>query len=283
MSSQKLCFIMMYDVFGVQRKGIGIIMQYQKDEAETVAGTQVEEGAGTGSAEHLFAPAHWFKPGRGPRYLQLHRHISAAILSGDLAPGDHLPPERDLAEMADISRVTVRKSVAQLVTDGLIEQRQGVGSFVRGPTARLQQSLSSLVSFTENMANRGMTSSSEVLTRGLFVPSHAELLTLGLSAGDRVARIRRLRSADGMPVALEQSALPRDILPDPERVGTSLYQLWRENGQAPTRAIQRVSVQRGHDARAYTLVAFGGAGGLHACRLAEVLGMTRVLVPVYGG
>lgn len=52
---------------------------------------------------------------------------------------------------------------------------------------------------------------------------------------------------------------------------------------AMARAIQRVSVQRGHDARAYTLVAFGGAGGLHACRLAEALGMTRVLVPVYGG
>ena len=52
---------------------------------------------------------------------------------------------------------------------------------------------------------------------------------------------------------------------------------------AMARAIQRVSVQRGHDARAYTLVAFGGAGGLHACRLADVLGMTRVLVPVYGG
>ncbi len=52
---------------------------------------------------------------------------------------------------------------------------------------------------------------------------------------------------------------------------------------AMARAIQRVSVQRGHDARAYTLVAFGGAGGLHACRLAELLGMTRVLVPVYGG
>jgi len=52
---------------------------------------------------------------------------------------------------------------------------------------------------------------------------------------------------------------------------------------AMARAIQRVSVQRGYDARAYTLVAFGGAGGLHACRLADLLGMTRVLIPVHGG
>ncbi len=52
---------------------------------------------------------------------------------------------------------------------------------------------------------------------------------------------------------------------------------------AMARAIQRVSVQRGHDARGYTLVAFGGAGGLHACRLAELLGMPRVLLPVNSG
>ncbi|MEM6257708.1 MAG: hydantoinase/oxoprolinase family protein [Planctomycetota bacterium] len=52
---------------------------------------------------------------------------------------------------------------------------------------------------------------------------------------------------------------------------------------AMARAIQRVSVQRGHDARAHTLVAFGGAGGLHACRLAQLLGMKRVLIPVHGG
>lgn len=52
---------------------------------------------------------------------------------------------------------------------------------------------------------------------------------------------------------------------------------------AMARAVQRVSVQRGHDARRFTLVAFGGAGGLHACRLAQVLGMPRVLVPLHGG
>lgn len=52
---------------------------------------------------------------------------------------------------------------------------------------------------------------------------------------------------------------------------------------AMARAVQRVSVQRGHDARRFTLIAFGGAGGLHACRLAQMLGMSRVLVPLHGG
>lgn len=188
-----------------------------------------------------FAPEDWYKPGGGPRYLQLHRHISAAITSGALAPDDQLPPERELAELADVSRVTVRKAVAQLVSDGLVEQRRGAGSFVRSPGRRLEQSLSSLVSFTENMRARGMSSTSVVLRQGLFAPNPQEMMTLGLSTHDQVARIDRLRHAGDGPMALELSSLPQDILPHPERVSTSLYAELRKTGTAPTRAIQRVT------------------------------------------
>lgn len=188
-----------------------------------------------------FDSSDWYRPGRGPRYQQLHRHITAAIQSGRLAPDDQLPPERELAELADISRVTVRKAVAQLVADGLIEQRQGAGSFVRSAAPKLEQSLSSLVSFTENMQARGMASSSVVLSQGLFPPNPDEMIALGLSSYDKVARINRLRSAGGVPMALEYSSLPRDILPDPSRVRTSLYQVLRQTSQAPSRAIQRVT------------------------------------------
>jgi GntR family transcriptional regulator len=188
----------------------------------------------------IFAPAVWFREGRGPRYAQLYRHIVSAIQSGELAPDSQLPPERDLAEIAEVSRVTVRKAVAQLVDEGLVDQRRGAGSFVRGQGPKLEQSLSSLISFTENMLARGRTSSSEVLSRGLFPPTPDESMTLGLRTIDRVSRLERLRSADGVPMALEMSSLPEDILPDPEAVGTSLYQYLRGEGRAPTRAIQRV-------------------------------------------
>lgn len=189
----------------------------------------------------LFHPNAWFRLGRGPRYQQLQRHISAAVLSGDLAPDDQLPPERELAELAQISRVTVRKAVTLLVADGLIEQRQGAGSFVRSAAPKLEQSLSSLVSFTENMSVRGMTSTSTVLSRGIFAPSPQEILALGLSSRDRVTRIKRLRQTDDAPMAVELSSLPQDILPRPDDVQTSLYAVLRKNGCAPTRAIQRVT------------------------------------------
>lgn len=152
-----------------------------------------------------------------------------------------LPPERDLAELADVSRVTVRKAVARLVEEGLVEQRRGAGTFVRPPMPKLEHKLSALVSFTEYMRQRGKASTSQILRRGLFPPVPDEQMALGLSGGDLVARVDRLRSADGMAMALEWSSLPQDILPDPERVETSLYDVLRARGNAPIRAVQRIT------------------------------------------
>lgn len=191
--------------------------------------------------DEFYALETWLQMGRGPRYQQLYRHINAAILSGQLAADDQIPSERDIARLADISRVTVRKAITQLVADGLIEQRRGAGSFVSQAGPKLKQSLSSLVSFTENMLARGITSSSVVLAAELALPTPNETVALGLSSNIRVARIGRLRSAGGVPMALERSTLPEDILPEPKLVKTSLYAILRASGQAPTRAIQRVS------------------------------------------
>ena len=184
---------------------------------------------------------NWLHQGKGPRYKQLCRHIGGLVAAGTLQPDDQLPAEREIAEIAQVSRVTVRKAIAELVSDGLIEQRQGAGSFVRGGGEKFEQSLSSLVSFTENLQARGIVSTSEVLLKGVFRPTPAEAMVFGLSAHHQVARIHRLRRGDGLPMALEHSSLPEDILPRPDKIQTSLYDLLRARGKAPTRAIQRVT------------------------------------------
>ena len=189
----------------------------------------------------LFSPERWFRAGRGPRYEQLYLHIAAAISSGILEPQAQIPPERDLADLAQVSRVTVRQAVAHLVSDGVLEQRLGAGTFVKPQPQRLEQSLSRLISFTEHMQQRGKASTSIILQRGLFPPHPEEQMALGLPSSDRVARIERLRSADGLPMAVEWSSLPEDILPDPDLVQTSLYAVLRATGLAPARAVQRVT------------------------------------------
>lgn len=187
------------------------------------------------------ARSRWYRDGGGPRYLQLARFVTDLIRSGELPAGAQLPAERELADLAGVSRVTVRKAIAELVVTDLVEQRQGAGTFVREQGERFKQSLSSLVSFTENLEARGIASSSKVLQKGLFRPSTAEAAILGLSSSQLVARIHRLRSGDNLPMALEYSTIPEDILPRPDKLQRSLYALLRERGTAPTRAIQRVS------------------------------------------
>ncbi|MCK0143897.1 GntR family transcriptional regulator [Aliiroseovarius sp. F20344] len=186
-------------------------------------------------------PQGWLGQRSGPRYVQLRRRLEDAIDKGILPPDSSLPPEREIAEITDLSRVTVRKAIQELVKLGVVEQRQGSGSFVRAPVARVEQSLSHLTSFTEDMKRRGLETTSRWLERGVFIPSPEEVLTLGLAAGDSVARIYRLREAGGQPMALERASLPLDILPNPIEVSRSLYEVLEQNGNRPVRAVQKIS------------------------------------------
>lgn len=180
-------------------------------------------------------------PGGGPLYLRLRRAIEDAVKTGLISAGDALPSERDIATIADVSRVTVRKAVQHLVADGILIQRHGSGTFVAPPVERVEQSLSSLTSFTEDMERRGKALRSEWLDRGLYHPSPEETVILGLSASEQVARVARLRIANDTPLAIERAALSASVLPDPGAISSSLYEKLDETGHRPVRAIQRIA------------------------------------------
>lgn len=211
----------------------------------------------------LFGDSPVILPAGGPLYLQLRRWIEDAIKRGAIKPGDALPSERDLAIRADVSRVTVRKAVQQLVEDGVLVQRHGSGTFVAPPPQRVEQSLSQLTSFTEDMARRGMAVRAEWLDRGLYHPSPDETIILGLSGGEQVARIARLRLNDDMPLAIERASLSSSVLPDPSAIGDSLYKHLERFGTRPVRAIQRIRAADIAGADAHLLQVPAGSAGLH--------------------
>ncbi|WP_204115315.1 GntR family transcriptional regulator [Shimia biformata] len=211
----------------------------------------------------FLAPDQWLDQHGGPRYVQLRSRLEAAIDAGILPPNSSLPPEREIADITELSRVTVRKAIQELVGKGLVEQRQGSGSFVREAVRRVEQSLSHLTSFTQDMANRGMETTSKWLERGIFEPSADEIATLGLKEGDQVARIYRLREAGGLPMALERAALPLDILPNPIEVTTSLYEVLETLGNRPVRAAQKISAVNLEAPEAALLGVPEGSAGLN--------------------
>lgn len=175
--------------------------------------------------------------GRGSLYQRLRRGLRDAIERGLLKPEDPLPPERDLATDLAVSRITVRKAVDALVDEGLLIRRQGAGTFVAG---RVEKQFSKLSSFSEDMETRGRVATSEWLLRAEGAVTPDESLTLGLSPGSRVYRFHRLRLADAMPMAIEQSTIPGFALNNVDAVGDSLYAALEATGNRPARALQRL-------------------------------------------
>lgn len=172
-----------------------------------------------------------------PLYLQVRNGLARLIREGHFGHDDALPSERALAEQLGISRVTTRKAIDALAGDGLILRRQGSGNYV---APLLEQPLTRLTSFTEELTQRGFVPSSRWIKRGLAVALPEEMVAFSLSPGARVARLERVRLADQTPMALESSALPVDVLPDPEAVQSSLYTFLADRRQTPVRALQHI-------------------------------------------
>ncbi len=172
-----------------------------------------------------------------PLYLQLKAALEERIRTGALSPGQALPSERRLAEMLGVSRLTVRRALDELVAGGVLTRRQGSGTYV---TPRVEQPLSVLSGFSEDMRARGMVPGSRWIKRERGQASPTEAMTLSLAPGEPVVRLLRVRTADGRPMAVEHAVLPARFLPDPGAVGESLYAVLREQGFAPGRALERI-------------------------------------------
>jgi GntR family transcriptional regulator len=174
---------------------------------------------------------------RLPLYQQLQRALRQAIESHVLGPDDALPPERDLATDFSVSRITVRKAIHGLVSEGMLVRRQGSGTFVR---ARVEKNFSKLTSFSEDMRARGRNPRSVWLRKSAGTVTPEEALMLRASSGTPVYRFHRIRFADDAPMALEYATILATCLPSLDAVESSLYAALERAGNRPVRALQRL-------------------------------------------
>ena len=131
-------------------------------------------------------------------------------LIDQLQVGQAIPSERRLSSDLGISRLTVRAALDDLVRDGYLERRHGAGTFVSEP--KIAQQLT-LTSFSEDMRRRGMVAGSRTIELRETHAGAAVGRALKVSPDARVVLIRRLRLADGEPMALETLHVPAALVP----------------------------------------------------------------------
>lgn len=142
-------------------------------------------------------------------YSKVEHTIASEIAVGDFRPGDRLPSEDKLLERFQVSRITVRRAIQNLVQRGVLEIRRGLGTFVQSP--QLEQELTKLTGFVEDMDLHGRKASARVISQ-TTVPATARVAErLCLTKGTRVTRIERVRLADGVPMSFDETYLPLAI------------------------------------------------------------------------
>ena len=175
-----------------------------------------------------------------PIYLQIAEGLLDRIESGELSPGDRLPPEREWSEMLDVNRLTLRRALHMLESQGLIIRRQGDGTYVANP--KIERQASRLVPFTQGMQRRGYTPSAKVLTFDQRPAETTVAKELQIHVGTPVYYLHRLRLINHEPLMLERLTLPQHRLPQLDRFDLakrSLYEVMEtEYGISVSRARQ---------------------------------------------
>jgi GntR family transcriptional regulator len=170
------------------------------------------------------------------RYLSVARALEEELRNGALSVGDRLPAERELCRRLGVSRVTIRRALAELRSRGLIESAGSRGWFV---AARSVGETNVLVGFSDMARARGLRPSSRVLESATRPSTLQEAEQLALAPGALILQLRRLRFLDDVAVGLEVTRIPVAVAPD--LAGTdfsqrSLYDEFRAVSVIPTRA-----------------------------------------------
>lgn len=146
------------------------------------------------------------KNSRIPLYAQLIDVIYEKIDNKDLKEGDKLPSERELCDLYDISRATVRQAMMELEKEACIYKVHGKGAYIS--PKKLNQDLSKFYSFSEEMKKLGKRPTSKVIGFEIICCSYKISNKLGIQTGDEVYEIKRLRLADEKAIMVETTYIP---------------------------------------------------------------------------
>ncbi len=148
-------------------------------------------------------------------YVQVERSIEDLLVRKRYKAGDRIPPEAVLVESLGVSRATVRMGMARLVDRGLLERRQGSGTFlVRPPEGiRLRNGLERLETYTVHAGRLGLDLGSRDLRIEATVAGEDEAAALEVPRGEALAKVCRTLLVNGVPAAWMVDVVPESIIP----------------------------------------------------------------------
>ena len=196
------------------------------------------------------------------KYVEVREYVRS--LCADAPAGTPTPSERKLGEQFGVARMTVRQAIDTLVAEGVVERVRGRGTFVAGR----RRGVGELRSFGEEMLNRGHVPGARTLVLRREPSGAGVARALMMPAGDPVIHWRRLRTADGDPICVEDVHLHDALLGDfpLDAPPTSLWGMLSEAGLRPTSAQDAVAADIAGEAEAHLLRIGRGAPVLRVAR-----------------
>lgn len=173
-----------------------------------------------------------------PLHLAISEKLREQIFGGEYAPGEQLPSEHQLMEQFDVSRITVRRAIANLISQGLVISHRGKGVFVK-ERQKVTRSLSNpLIFFDEDMQRQGVTASIRSLSFERVEATSDVRQTLRLSPEvQQIYCQRKVILTDQVPVAVDITYIPLEI-------GETFAQELQSSLIYPTLDVRGVSIER---------------------------------------
>ena len=179
-----------------------------------------------------------------PIYIQIRESLRADIMAGNLKRGIKLPSETELAEKYCVSRMTIREGTAELLNEGLLYRRHGVGTFVAYP--HLQHDDARLTNFFDEAETEGIETEARLLSLKVIPAAPKVAQALDIPVGSEVIRVKTLRYVNGEPITVHDAHMPCQLFPNLVQEDLEVRHLWalfERAGYRVRRAVQRVEAR----------------------------------------
>ncbi|MBC8586564.1 GntR family transcriptional regulator [Youxingia wuxianensis] len=163
-------------------------------------------------------------PIQNPLYIQISNQINDMISSGELKYGQSIPSERELSELFNVNRKTLRKATSLLVEEGVLVRIRGKGTYIEKASASYM--VDKVYGFNEMLRNNGMEPSSRLLYTEKRKARRKFAKILNVDENDDIYRLVRLRLGNNQPMALQNTYISYNIFPHIEKIDFTMFSLY---------------------------------------------------------